>query len=66
MFVPFHAGPRICLGQNMAYTEAPVAIVRLFQRFSVAHDPAHRPMEVDNLVLASSNGMYAFLTPRQE
>ena len=30
-FVPFHAGPRICLGQNMAYTEARVMLTLLLQ-----------------------------------
>ncbi|KAI0316903.1 cytochrome P450 [Amylostereum chailletii] len=32
MFIPFHAGPRICLGQNFAYTEASFFLVRLLQR----------------------------------
>ncbi|KAI0316899.1 cytochrome P450 monooxygenase CYP63 [Amylostereum chailletii] len=33
MFIPFHAGPRICLGQNFAYNEASFFLVRLLQRF---------------------------------
>ena len=63
-FVPFHAGPRICLGQNMAYTEARVALVRIFQRFRVQHDPAHHPLEKDDLVLSCANGMNVFVTRR--
>ena len=63
-FVPFHAGPRICLGQNMAYTEARVALVRILRRYQLVHDPSHRPREVDNIVLASLNGMPVFVKRR--
>jgi cytochrome P450 len=31
--VPFNAGPRICLGQQFALTEAGYVVVRLVQRF---------------------------------
>ncbi|GJE99948.1 cytochrome P450 [Phanerochaete sordida] len=34
-FTPFHAGPRLCLGQNFAYNEMSFFAVRLLQR--VAH-----------------------------
>lgn len=33
MFIPFSAGPRICLGQNFAYNEASFFLVRLLQQF---------------------------------
>lgn len=32
MFMPFHAGPRLCLGQNFAYNEMSFFVVRLLQR----------------------------------
>ncbi|KAK1595135.1 cytochrome P450 [Colletotrichum navitas] len=32
-FVPFNAGPRICIGQQMALTEAGYVIVRMLQRY---------------------------------
>jgi len=32
-FVPFHGGPRICLGQNMAYQEIKIALSVLIRRF---------------------------------
>jgi hypothetical protein len=41
IFVPFNAGPRICLGQQFAYNEMEFFLVRLlqsFERFDVAWD----------------------------
>lgn len=32
-FIPFNGGPRICLGQQFALTEAGYVIVRMLQRF---------------------------------
>ncbi|KAH7888187.1 cytochrome P450 [Phlebopus sp. FC_14] len=34
IFVPFNAGPRICLGQQFAYNEVSFFLVRLLQTFS--------------------------------
>ncbi|KDR74352.1 hypothetical protein GALMADRAFT_250207 [Galerina marginata CBS 339.88] len=49
IFLPFNAGPRICLGQQFAYHEASFFLVRLLQTFSDislvpdAQPPASRP-----------------------
>jgi cytochrome P450 len=49
IFLPFNAGPRICLGQQFAYNEASFFLVRLLQNFSEislsldAVAPEHRP-----------------------
>ncbi|KZT09730.1 cytochrome P450 monooxygenase pc-3 [Laetiporus sulphureus 93-53] len=35
IFLPFNAGPRICLGQQFAYNEMSFFLIKLLQRFSV-------------------------------
>ncbi|KAF9571291.1 hypothetical protein BGW38_008658, partial [Lunasporangiospora selenospora] len=57
MFVPFHAGPRICLGQNLAYTTAQVALTRLLQNFVFKPVTGFEPKQYFDLILFSRNGM---------
>ncbi|KAI6119964.1 cytochrome P450 [Pisolithus croceorrhizus] len=48
IFLPFNAGPRICLGQEFAYNEISFFLVRLMQTFSsiaLAEDLQTRPSE---------------------
>ncbi|KAF8060191.1 cytochrome P450 monooxygenase pc-1 [Lyophyllum atratum] len=46
IFLPFNAGPRICLGQQFAYNEMSFMIIRLLQQFSsVTLDEDARPAE---------------------
>ncbi|KAJ7062830.1 cytochrome P450 monooxygenase pc-3 [Mycena amicta] len=37
IFLPFNAGPRICLGQQFAYQETSFFLIRLLQRFCAIH-----------------------------
>lgn len=37
IFLPFNAGPRICLGQQFAYNEMSFFLVRLLQNFESIH-----------------------------
>lgn len=46
IFLPFNAGPRICLGQQFAYNEMSFMIIRLLQNFSaitLSPEPAMNP-----------------------
>ncbi|KZP20536.1 cytochrome P450 [Athelia psychrophila] len=46
IFLPFNAGPRICLGQQFAYNEMSFMIIRLLQNFSsISLDPSAQPPE---------------------
>ncbi|ORZ23676.1 cytochrome P450 [Lobosporangium transversale] len=61
MFVPFHAGPRICLGQNLAYTTAQVTLTRLLQKYDIKASPGFKPELMADIVLFSRNGVEAVL-----
>ncbi|KAH4054852.1 hypothetical protein HBH70_047010 [Parastagonospora nodorum] len=45
-YLPFHGGPRICLGMDFAITEAGYTVVRLLQRFPCIFLPANEKVEL--------------------
>ncbi|KAH6665798.1 cytochrome P450 [Halenospora varia] len=63
-FIPFNGGPRICVGQQYALTEAGYAIVRLCQMFKGCEYRGEGPWKEGlGLTLCSGEGTKVGLTP---
>lgn len=64
-YLPFNGGPRICVGQQFALTEAGYTLVRMVQEFEKIETSDHRPWaESLHLTLSSGNGVQASLYAR--
>lgn len=57
-FLPFNGGPRICLGQQYALTEALYVVVRLLQMFGLlkSYDDEYPPAKATHLTMSLFNG----------
>ncbi|KAK5008463.1 hypothetical protein LTR28_003935 [Elasticomyces elasticus] len=66
-YLPFNGGPRVCLGQQLALTEASYATIRLMQEFQAieSRDPEDRWIEKLTLTCVGLNGAKVALTPYQ-
>ncbi|KAI9255244.1 cytochrome P450 [Phascolomyces articulosus] len=63
----FHAGPRVCLGQNLATLEALVAIVMLLRRYKFSLVRNQEPITyVLSLTMPMKNGIKVFVEHRQQ
>jgi cytochrome P450 len=65
-YLPFNGGPRICVGQQFALTEAGYTIVRLMQTFDAVQARDGRPWnEGLQLTMSVGNGVKVALTPKE-
>lgn len=67
-FMPFHGGPRICLGKDFALMEASCALIRIIQTFPNLRLPPDHPQEPTGLekqlltiVISSAEGCKVLL-----
>ncbi|KAI9491661.1 cytochrome P450 [Zychaea mexicana] len=60
----FHAGPRICLGQNLATLESLVAIVMLLKRYKFSLVPDQEVTYTPTVTLVMHSGMKVFVEQR--
>jgi cytochrome P450 len=63
-YIPFSAGPRICLGAAFGLTEAIICIAALAQRFAPRLPPQFRVGYECRLTLRPAQGLPMMLTPR--
>ncbi len=63
-FLPFGAGPRICIGAGFALIEAAVILATLIRAFRFVPVPGHKPKPVARVTLRPAGGMPLFIAPR--
>jgi len=63
-YLPFGAGPRVCIGNLFATTEMTLIAAMVLQRFSLAPGSAVEPAPVLNVTLRPAGGMPLQLTRR--
>jgi len=65
-FVAFHAGPRLCLGKEMAYIQMKSIVACVLEELDVAVDGAYRPRKVASLTLRMADGLPVTVKPRRD
>ncbi|KAK2641536.1 hypothetical protein Ddye_023299 [Dipteronia dyeriana] len=63
-FVAFNAGPRTCLGKDLAYLQMKSAASAVLLRYRLSPVPGHRVEQKMSLTLFMKNGLRVFLHPR--
>ncbi|KAE9594153.1 hypothetical protein Lal_00017039 [Lupinus albus] len=64
-FVAFNAGPRTCLGKDLAYLQMKSVAAAVLIRYRLSPVPGHKVEQKISLTLFMKNGLHVFLHPRQ-
>ncbi len=63
-YLPFGGGPRTCIGNAFAMTEATIVLAMVAQRYRLERDPA-RPLALDpSVTMRPARGLHCRLRPR--
>ncbi|CAN8248444.1 unnamed protein product [Cochlearia groenlandica] len=65
-FVAFNAGPRTCLGKDLAYLQMKSVASAVLLRYRLLPVPGHRVEQKMSLTLFMKNGLRVYLKPRGE
>jgi cytochrome P450 len=65
-YLPFSAGPRVCVGAAFALQEATIVLAELFRRYTFTPVAGHTPEPVSRLTLRSENGIHLCVRPRRQ
>ena len=63
-YVPFSHGPRLCIGNNFALTEAHLLIATIAQRYQLVSVPGHKVEAQPLMTLRPKNGVMMYVRPR--
>ncbi|GLT51972.1 hypothetical protein SLA2020_253410 [Shorea laevis] len=64
MFVAFNAGPRTCLGKDLAYLQMKSVASAVLLRYRLSLVPGHRVEQKMSLTLFMKNGLRVYMHPR--
>jgi cytochrome P450 len=64
-YIPFGAGPRICIGSAFAINEALLILAEWLSRYRFRLDPDHKVLPTAAVTLRPKGGMPMFLEPRR-
>jgi cytochrome P450 len=62
-YLPFGAGPRVCIGASFALQEAALILSTLVSKYHITPLAQHTPEPVGRLTIRSANGIWIQLTP---
>ena len=63
-YIPFSHGPRLCIGNTFAMTEAQLIIATIAQRYRLVLVPQHQVEAQPLMTLRPRNGVRVWVEPR--